>query len=232
MELQAALGRGGSLGGRAIFDAVSLQLPQHGQIPRGGQIVDASIVQAPITQTNKDEREALNEGRKAEGWSANRMRHTDSDARWTKKQGKSFYGYKVHANADARYKLLRKAKITAANVDDDQTLKDVLECGNTGARVLADRGHDAQAKCELLQAAKLRDGIARRAQAGPRQASTAAEAQQGDQPHPSPGRACVCWAGAAWRQVRAGANAGPQRAGHPAPVRGLQHQAAGLAGQP
>jgi len=34
----------GGLGGRAIFDAVSLKLQQHGYIPRGGQIVDASIV--------------------------------------------------------------------------------------------------------------------------------------------------------------------------------------------
>ena len=53
----------GGLGGRAIFDAVSLQLQQHGYLPRGGQIVDASIVQAPITQANKDERETLDEGR-------------------------------------------------------------------------------------------------------------------------------------------------------------------------
>ncbi|WP_412770459.1 hemagglutinin repeat-containing protein [Ralstonia solanacearum] len=32
-----------------------------------------------------------------EGWSAKRMAHTDRDARWTKKHGKSFYGYKPHA---------------------------------------------------------------------------------------------------------------------------------------
>ncbi len=92
----------GGLGGRAIFEAVSLQLQQHGYIPRGGQIVDASIVQAPVTQANKDEREALNEGRRPEGWNAKRLQHPDRDARWTKKQGKSFYGYKVHANAGSR----------------------------------------------------------------------------------------------------------------------------------
>jgi IS5 family transposase len=44
----------GGLGGRAIFEAVSQQLQQQGYIPRGGQIVDASIVQAPITQTRSD----------------------------------------------------------------------------------------------------------------------------------------------------------------------------------
>jgi IS5 family transposase len=156
----------GGLGGRAIFDAVSLQLQQHGYIPRGGQIVDASIVQAPITQAKSEEREALNEGRAPEGWSSKRLQHTDCDARWTKKHGKSFYGYKLHANADARYKLIRQAKVTAANIDDGQTLKDVLDTSNTGKRLLADRGYDAQANRELLQAQRLRDGIARRAKPG------------------------------------------------------------------
>ncbi len=59
----------GGLGGRAIFDALSQQLQQHGFIPRGGQIVDASIVQAPITQANAREYEALNKGEAPEGWS-------------------------------------------------------------------------------------------------------------------------------------------------------------------
>jgi transposase, IS5 family len=156
----------GRLGGRAIFDAVSQQLQRHGYIPRVGQIVDASIVQAPITQAKREEREALNEGRTPEGWTPKRVQHTDGDARWTKKHGKSFYGYKLHANADARYKLIRQAKVTAANIDDGQTLKDVLDRGNTGKRLLADRGYDAQANRELLQQAQLKDGIARRAKPG------------------------------------------------------------------
>lgn len=156
----------GGLGGRAIFEAVSQQLQRHGYIPRGGQIVDASIVQAPITHTASTEREALNAGKAPPGWSAKRLAHTDRDARWTKKHGKSFYGYKLHANSDARYKLIRKVKVTAANVDDGQSLQDVLGRGNTGSRVLADRGYDAQANRELLQASRLRDGIARRARPG------------------------------------------------------------------
>ena len=154
------------LGGRAIFEAVSQQLQAHGYIPRGGQIVDASIVQAPITQTRSDEREALNQGQTPEDWAPKRLQHTDRDARWTKKHGKSFYGYKLHANTDARYKLIRQAVVTAANVDDGQTLKQVLDPSNTGSRLLADRGYDAQANRELLQARQLRDGIARRAKPG------------------------------------------------------------------
>lgn len=82
----------GGLGERAIFEAVSQQLQAHGCIPRGGQIVDASIVQAPITQANSDEREALNQGQLPQGWKSKRVRHADRDARWTKNHGKSCYG--------------------------------------------------------------------------------------------------------------------------------------------
>lgn len=156
----------GGLGGRVIFAAVSQQLQQQDYLPRGGQIVDASIVQAPITQALSEERQALNEGQAPEGWSTKRLQHTDRDARWTKKHGKSFYGYKVHSNVDARWKLIRRIVVTPANVDDAQTLGEVLDAGNTRGRVLADRGYDAQANRELLARHQLGDGIARRAKPG------------------------------------------------------------------
>jgi IS5 family transposase len=156
----------GGLGGRAIFESLSQQLQQHGFIPRGGQIVDASIVQAPITQANAREREALNKGEAPEGWSKKRLAHTDRDARWTVKHGKSYYGYKLHGNVDARYKLIRQMKITAANADDGQQLPDVLQVANTRKRLLADRGYDSAANRQTLQQHGLADGIARRAKPG------------------------------------------------------------------
>lgn len=55
------------------------------------QTVDASIVQAPITQADAREREALNKGEAPEGWSKKRLAHTDRDARWTIKHGKAYY---------------------------------------------------------------------------------------------------------------------------------------------
>jgi len=141
-------------------------LQQHGFIPRGGQIVDASIVQAPITQANAKEREALNRGDAPEGWSTKRLAHTDRDARWTKKHGKAFHGYKLHSNVDARYKLIRELKVTPANADDGQQLSEVLQPANTRDRLLADRGYDSQANRQVLEARGLQDGIARRAKPG------------------------------------------------------------------
>jgi len=49
---------------------------------------------------------------------------------------KSLYLHEAHTNADTRYKPIRQAKITAANVNDGRTLIDVLARGDTGARVL------------------------------------------------------------------------------------------------
>ncbi len=156
----------GGLGGKAIFETLSRQLQQHGFIARGGQIVDASIVSAPVTQANTAEREALNRGEDPEGWSKKRLAHTDGDARWTQKHGKSYYGYKLHGNVDARYKLLRTIKVTPANADDGQQLSEVLQAANTRDRLLADRGYDSQANRQVLARHGLADGIARRAKPG------------------------------------------------------------------
>lgn len=156
----------GGLGAKAIFETLSQQLQRHGYIPRGGQIVDASIVQAPITQANAQEREALNKGEDPAGWSEKRLAHTDQDARWTIKHGKSYYGYKLHGNVDARYKLIRQLKITPANADDGQQLPDVLQAANTRDRLLADRGYDSQANRQVLRRHGIADGIARRAKPG------------------------------------------------------------------
>ena len=72
----------GGLGGKAIFETLSQQLQQHGLIPRGGQIVDASIVQAPITQANAKEREALNRGVTDRRNRATDVRHIGATNRW------------------------------------------------------------------------------------------------------------------------------------------------------
>lgn len=196
----------GGLGGRAIFEVVSVQLQQHGYLPRGGQVVDASIVQAPITQLRSPERETLNEGKTPEGWNTKRVQHTDRDARW---------------------KLIRRVEVTPANVNDGQTLGAVLDTANTRDRLLADRGHYSAANRELLKRHRLRDGIARRAKPGQ-------EARRRQPPHQQDASACgacVRRPGAAWWQAGARDDACEERAGHHFEVRGLQRQALGVAGR-
>lgn len=156
----------GGMGARAIFDAVQQQLQAHGFIPRGGQIVDATIVRAPIQHLTKDEKAQVYQGSKPEEWSAKKAAHKDTDARWTKKHKKSFHGYKLHANVDARWKLIRRWKVTPANVDDGKTLTDIIDRANTTARLLADRGYDHDANRQVLAERGWKDGIARKAKPG------------------------------------------------------------------
>jgi len=156
----------GGLGAQVIFDAVQQQLQAQGYIPRGGQIVDATIVRAPIQRLDKEEKALVQQGAVPREWGAKKTRHKDTDARWTKKHGKSFHGYKLHANVDARYKLIRRYKVTPANVDDGNTLPQVLDKANTAARLYADRGYDRRASRELLARHGCKDGIARRAPPG------------------------------------------------------------------
>jgi IS5 family transposase len=72
---------------------------------RGVQMVDATIVPVPAQRNSRDENEAVKAGRIPEAWDNKpaKLRQKDRDARWTKKHGKSFFGYKNHMNADAKH---------------------------------------------------------------------------------------------------------------------------------
>lgn len=48
------------------------------------------------------------------------MRQKDIDARWTKKRGHHYYGYKNHINVDVKHKLIRRYQVTSAEVHDSQ----------------------------------------------------------------------------------------------------------------
>ena len=62
----------------------------------GGQIIDASIVPVPKQRTAVDDNARIKEGETPEGWENQPAKRSqkDTDARWTKKHGKSQYGYK------------------------------------------------------------------------------------------------------------------------------------------
>lgn len=101
-----------------IFDAVYRQLSKHGYVARGGQMIDASTVQASKQSLSKKEKTLVREDAMPIEWKPAKCRQKDTDAPWTKKHGKSYFGYKVWANADKRYKLARKIKVRTASEHD------------------------------------------------------------------------------------------------------------------
>jgi len=63
-------------------------------------------------------------GKTPEGWEQQPVKNAqkDKDARWTKKNDESFYGYKNHLGVDKVHKLIRKWDATDASVHDSQKL--------------------------------------------------------------------------------------------------------------
>lgn len=108
----------------AQFDAM---LDQHGFQASGGQIVDATFVEVPRQRNNRDDNAKIKDGEVPEDWSDKKKSHKDTDARWTKKGGVAFYGYKNHVNVDRKHKLIRKYKVTDASIHDSQELDNVLD---------------------------------------------------------------------------------------------------------
>src|SRR5450756_534534 len=134
-----------------LFDRFDRHLGAKGYIARGGQIVDATIVPVPKQRNTLEENAAVKSGQTPEDWEQKpaKNRQKDKDARWTKKHGKSFFGYKNHVNADARHKLIRGYDVTEASVHDSQKLDGLLNTTNTSRNVYADSAYRSAETCLL-----------------------------------------------------------------------------------
>jgi IS5 family transposase len=128
---------------KKLFDRFDQHLGAKGYIARGGQIVDATIVPVPKQRNTREENEAIKGGQTPKAWKKKpaKNRQKDKDARWTKKHGRSFYGYKNHVNADATHKLIRRDDVSDAAVHDSQKLDGLLNKANTSADVFADSAY-------------------------------------------------------------------------------------------
>ena len=88
----------------ALFETFDGYLKDQGYLAMGGQIIDASIVAVPKQRNSREENARIKAGETPAGWEDKpaKRRQKDVGARWTKKHGKSHYGYKNHVNVDRR----------------------------------------------------------------------------------------------------------------------------------
>jgi transposase, IS5 family len=148
-----------------LFERFGQHLEAKGYVARGGQMIDATIVPVPKQRNSRDENEDVKGGKTPKAWKQNpaKNRQKDKDARWTKKHGKSFYGYKNHVNADAKRKLIRQYEVTDASVHDSQKFDELLNQGNTSADVYADSAYRSAETEAKLNSRGFRSRIHRRA---------------------------------------------------------------------
>ncbi len=151
-----------------LFKQFDGHLARQGYIARGGQILDASIVPVPKNRNTRDENKTIKSGEVPEDWENKPAMRSqkDLDARWTKKHGKSHYGYKNHVNVDRKHKLVRRYDVTDAAVHDSQAVDHLLMRGNTGAGVWADSAYRSEEMEAKLRARKLTSHIHRKGKRG------------------------------------------------------------------
>jgi len=137
-------------------------LADNGYTAKRGQIIDASIVSAPKQRNRREENSLIKQGSTPEDWHEAKKRQKDVDARWTKKNGKTYYGYKNHVTVDVKHKLIRGYQVTDASVHDSQVFEELLEQSNTSRDVYADSAYRSNESIQRLEALGFREHVQRK----------------------------------------------------------------------
>lgn len=133
---------------KRLFDEVLRQLDARGMILRQGTLIDATLIESAVAPPPPS---APDRGMRSK---------TDPDARWTKKNGKATFGYKLHVAVDMGSQLVRDVRLTSANVNDCVIGPGLVQGDEHAA--CADKAYDNKAMRDLLKDGRIRDGIMRR----------------------------------------------------------------------
>jgi IS5 family transposase len=127
--------------GEALFAEVGRLLQAKGLKLSGGTIVDATLIAAPSSTKNAEQRR-------------------DPEMKQTRKGNQWHFGMKVHVGADAKTGVVHAAVVTAANVHDKHAVPDLLHGEET--RVYGDRGYQGCTDLIKQAAPKAKDFTNRR----------------------------------------------------------------------
>ena len=149
-DFKQLLEKDGRDGTRRLFDQFGQLLRTEGLLAKEGSIVDASFVAAPRKRNSREENQKIKQGERPGGFEADtaKGRQKDCDARWTKKNNETHYGYKNHAKVDAKSKLVDGYATTAANVHDSQVFETLID--ESDEAVFADSAYFSQSSDEHL----------------------------------------------------------------------------------
>ena len=143
-----------------LFQRFDRTLRERGVLAMGGQILDATVVQARPARLTAEEKAVIRDGGTPAGWSPARRAQIDRDARWTLKRGRKrpppeggtsrrqaveiavpVFGYKSHIGIDRVHGLIRTWTVTRAAAHDGGQLTNLLDVDNTAAGVWADTAY-------------------------------------------------------------------------------------------
>jgi transposase, IS5 family len=128
------------LGGE-MLETVNVHLQEKGVRISTGTIVDATIIHAPSSTKNHEEKR-------------------DPEMHQTKKGQQWYFGMKAHVGVDSQSKIIHSAVVTAANVADATVLPELLHGEET--RVWGDQAYVGQTKAIHQAAPQAQDHTHRR----------------------------------------------------------------------
>lgn len=161
-----------------IFKRFDQALKEQGYLAMSGQIIDASIVQAPRQRLRRQEKEDIAQGKIPEEWEGNphKVAQKDRDARWMMKHTKAksktggtaidiaipYFGYKNHISTDKRHGLIRRYDVMAANLYDGHVFEELLDSDNTASPVYADTAYGSKKNRDILEKKGLKNEVCRK----------------------------------------------------------------------
>jgi len=116
---------------KALFECFVGMLDDIGVVTRKGSLVDATFVDAPQQRNSREENKTIKDGGIPEDWqkpeNASKLAQKDTDARWTKKNNETHFGYKDHVKVDADSKIIVDFEVTDASVHDSRVIVDLCD---------------------------------------------------------------------------------------------------------
>jgi IS5 family transposase len=78
-----------------LFEQFATFLRQAGYEAKGGQIIDATLIPVPTQRNSREENQQIKQGAIPADWleQPHKLAQKDTDARWTKKHGQSYFGF-------------------------------------------------------------------------------------------------------------------------------------------
>ena len=116
-----------------LFSSFNGFLEQENFINYEAAAIDSTMVEVPVQRNHREENQTIKEGNIPESWledtpqAKHKLAQKDVDARWTKKHGRSYFGYKDHVKVDLGSKLIMNYEVTPASVHDSQVCSQLLD---------------------------------------------------------------------------------------------------------
>ena len=146
-----------------LFARFYQELEKQQIIANKGVIVDATFSEVKRQRNSREENTEIKEGNVPEDWQEEgneaKLRQKDTDARWTKKNGQSHYGYKNHVKVDAKSKIIKKYVVSSAEVHDSQEIEALLDADDEGQQIYADSAYRSEAIEKLLERQTMKSRI-------------------------------------------------------------------------